>query len=79
MTCPTCHGCGYDESPHYYYGRAECPECKGSGRICPGGDEICPCQDGDVCHYEGPDAWSIPVDLNKEGDGETLDDFRRRS
>lgn len=22
---------------------------------CPHGDPTCPCQDGDVCHYEGPD------------------------
>ena len=32
---------------------------KGS-RVCPGGDPTCPCQDGDLCHYEGPDAWPIP-------------------
>jgi hypothetical protein len=24
-------------------------------RACPHGDETCPCQDNDICHYEGPD------------------------
>jgi len=27
---------------------------------CIGGDPYCPCQDGDLCHYRGPDAWPIP-------------------
>jgi len=29
------------------------PECKY-------GDPFCPCQDGDMCHYEGPNPWSPP-------------------
>ena len=28
---------------------------------CPHGDPYCPCQDGDLCHYEGPDAWPEPI------------------
>lgn len=27
---------------------------------CPHGDPFCPCQDGDSCHYEGPDPFSCP-------------------
>jgi hypothetical protein len=29
---------------------------------CPYGDPTCPCQDGDMCHYEGPDAMSVRPD-----------------
>lgn len=25
------------------------------GQPCPYGDPFCPCQDGDLCHYEGKD------------------------
>jgi hypothetical protein len=35
----------------------------GVRRNCPGKDATCPCQDGDACHYEGPDAWPIPPTL----------------
>jgi len=28
---------------------------------CIGNDPLCPCQDGDMCHYEGPDPWPIPT------------------
>lgn len=27
---------------------------------CKYGDQSCPCQDGDACHYEGKDAWPPP-------------------
>ena len=27
---------------------------------CPFGDPTCPCPDGLMCHYEGPDAWEAP-------------------
>jgi len=27
---------------------------------CIGGDPTCPCQDGDACHYRGPNAWPAP-------------------
>lgn len=27
---------------------------------CIGNNPLCPCQDGDLCHYKGPDAWPIP-------------------
>lgn len=27
---------------------------------CPHGDATCPCQDGDVCHYGGPDPMRCP-------------------
>ena len=27
---------------------------------CIGKDPLCPCQDGDTCHYEGKDAWPVP-------------------
>ena len=33
----------------------------GVRRNCPGNDASCPCHDGDCCHYEGADAWPIPV------------------
>lgn len=26
---------------------------------CPYGDPTCPCQDGDACHYEGPDPINV--------------------
>ena len=25
-------------------------------------DPTCPCQDGDTCHYEGDNPWSVPSD-----------------
>jgi hypothetical protein len=28
--------------------------------VCPYGDETCPCQDGDLCHYEGDDPMPPP-------------------
>lgn len=28
---------------------------------CPHGDPACPCPDGDMCHYEGPDPMSAPA------------------
>jgi hypothetical protein len=31
MTCPACYGFGYQEHPAYYYGRAECSTCLGTG------------------------------------------------
>lgn len=30
------------------------------GDICPHGDPSCPCPDGLMCHYGGPDAWPEP-------------------
>lgn len=30
---------------------------------CKHGDPTCPCQDGDLCHYEGMDAWCAPLRL----------------
>lgn len=47
-----------------------CDECVayarslGVRRNCPGKDIACPCQDGDACHYEGPNAWPIPEGIN---------------
>ncbi len=43
---------------------------------CIGNDPLCPCQDGDMCHYEGPDAWPIPDPVSTqqnqtESDGKT--------
>jgi hypothetical protein len=29
---------------------------------CKYGDELCPCQDGDLCHYEGENAMKPPMD-----------------
>lgn len=31
-----------------------------SAHRCIGKDPLCPCQDGDACHYEGKDAWPVP-------------------
>ena len=31
-----------------------------SVKKCIGNDPLCPCQDGDMCHYEGPNAWPVP-------------------
>jgi len=28
---------------------------------CKYGDKLCPCQDGDMCHYEGPNAMTPPT------------------
>ncbi len=33
MKCKYCHGCGYQESAAYYYGRAECSFCGGIGIV----------------------------------------------
>lgn len=34
-----------------------------TGRIglvsCVGNDPLCPCRDGDLCHYRGKDAWPV--------------------
>lgn len=27
---------------------------------CIGNDPLCPCQDGDMCHYAGPNPWPLP-------------------
>jgi len=32
---------------------------------CIGNDPLCPCQDGDMCHYEGPDAWTVPAQTRR--------------
>lgn len=75
MKCPSCNGRGYDECVAYYYGRMECPECKGAGRICPANDPTCPYQDGDACYYEGVD-WPIPMHIADEpavGNGNELE------
>ena len=32
---------------------------------CPHGDPLCPCQDGDPCHYEGKDAMTCPKILEE--------------
>ena len=29
--------------------------------ICPSGDKNCPCPDGDMCHYEGPNPMTPPM------------------
>lgn len=34
------------------------------GQPCPGGDETCPGQDGDPCHFMGPGAWPIPAGVS---------------
>lgn len=28
---------------------------------CKYGDPLCPCQDGDMCHYEGPKPLPVPA------------------
>lgn len=30
------------------------------GPACKYGDPLCPCPDGDLCHYEGDGAWPAP-------------------
>lgn len=32
---------------------------------CRYGDATCPCQDGDSCHYEGPDAMEPPSEIDR--------------
>lgn len=44
---------------------------RGDERIagaCIGGDPLCPCQDGDLCHYRGPNAWPIPKKEDKRAE-----------
>ena len=41
---------------------------------CPFGDLSCPCPDGLICHYEGPDAWPVPRINGWMLDGESYDD-----
>ena len=38
---------------------------------CKYGDPTCPCQDGDACHYEGENPWSVPpkYTLNARAEG----------
>jgi hypothetical protein len=43
----------YDRSTGDDLGQNGPPECIGHNRTCP-------CQDGDLCHYQGPDPWPIP-------------------
>lgn len=45
---------------HVYYWR-------GPVKSCEYGDPTCPCQDGDQCHYTGPDPWPPPT--GSQGDG----------
>lgn len=35
-------------------------ECEGEAMKCKYGDRFCPCQDGDICHYEGDNPWPKP-------------------
>lgn len=55
-----------NEDPSCEDAAKACDECVayarslGVRRNCPGKDQTCPCQDGDACHYEGPDAWPLP-------------------
>ena len=39
-----------------------------SVKKCIGNDPLCPCQDGDMCHYEGPGPWPIPEDTQNGAD-----------
>ncbi len=32
---------------------------------CIGKDPLCPCQDGDMCHYKGPNAWPVGERINE--------------
>ena len=32
--------------------------------VCPHGDRQCPCPDGLLCHYEGPDPMACDCDLH---------------
>ena len=36
-----------------------------SRACCPHGDPQCPCQDGDMCHYEGPNPFPEPSPAQK--------------
>lgn len=40
---------------------ASTPKPSHNGLACRYGDPICPCQDGDMCHYEGPDPMTPPT------------------
>jgi len=33
--------------------------------VCKHGDPLCPCPDGDMCHYEGPNPWKAAADSTK--------------
>lgn len=35
-------------------------------KVCPHGDPACPCPDGDMCHYEGPNPWKSPLPAPEE-------------
>lgn len=37
-----------------------------AGEVCSHGDPLCPCPDGDMCHYEGPNPWPSPLPLPPE-------------
>jgi len=54
--------------------------------VCPHGDETCPCQDGDVCHYEGEQPFACPttravgcVECRRVGVVGTVDDTNPRT
>ncbi len=60
LHCPNC-GLGFTLMSDYLeHMRCYLPGARPYKRVCPGGDTTCPCQDGDMCHYEGPNAWPIP-------------------
>lgn len=48
-----CAACIYGEKHGYLH------TCK---KPCPHGDPLCPCQDGDLCHYEGPNPMPAPAE-----------------
>jgi hypothetical protein len=60
------HSCVNEPSVCRHRGRHTCG-CGATWRVepvsstCPHGDATCPCPDGDLCHYEGADAWLSPT------------------
>jgi len=36
-------------------------------KSCPHGDELCPCPDGDPCHYEGENPMISPKEIRVHG------------
>ena len=44
---------------------------KNQAKPCPGKDPLCPCQDGDACHYkDSGDTKAWPIPESREASGE---------
>jgi len=68
MSCPVC--AGNDANMPCAYPVERPAGCLRVARACPFGDPLCPCQDGDACHYRdlpGSPAMQRTIMRHKDG------------